>query len=190
MVCAPGSPPPPRRLWSWDQIDLFVYFSHHMVTIPPPGWVMAAHRNGVRVLGTFITEWAEGAARCRRLFASRESAQARSAHACRSCAAHGSWLMAHQGHAHHARTRPVPLRMPCMHAQQPAQRAVMVGWVRRSRGGSLAWHARERGAFPSNLLQSGRLPARCSAVASAAYHATVRRSSHRHRHMAHEGGRW
>lgn len=37
------------RLWSWDQIDIFIYFSHHMVTIPPPGWVHAAHRNGCQV---------------------------------------------------------------------------------------------------------------------------------------------
>ncbi|PNH06647.1 Cytosolic endo-beta-N-acetylglucosaminidase [Tetrabaena socialis] len=38
------------RLWQWDQVDLFVYFSHHMVTLPPPSWTAAAHRNGVRVL--------------------------------------------------------------------------------------------------------------------------------------------
>lgn len=38
-----------RRLWQWDQIDLFIYFSHHLITVPPPAWTAAAHRNGVRV---------------------------------------------------------------------------------------------------------------------------------------------
>lgn len=39
----------------WQYVDTFVYFSHHRVTMPPPGWTNAAHRSGVRVLGTFIT---------------------------------------------------------------------------------------------------------------------------------------
>jgi mannosyl-glycoprotein endo-beta-N-acetylglucosaminidase len=39
----------------WQYVDTFVYFSHHRVTIPPPGWTNAAHRSGVRLLGTFIT---------------------------------------------------------------------------------------------------------------------------------------
>lgn len=44
----------------WQVIDSFVYYSHHMVTIPPPGWISAAHRHGVKVLGTFIIESDEG----------------------------------------------------------------------------------------------------------------------------------
>jgi len=44
----------------WSGVDVFVYFSHNFVTIPPVGWVNACHRNGVTVLGTFITEWDEG----------------------------------------------------------------------------------------------------------------------------------
>lgn len=44
----------------WQYVDLFVYFSHHRVTIPPPCWTNAAHRNGVKVLGTLITEWEPG----------------------------------------------------------------------------------------------------------------------------------
>ncbi|CAN8002203.1 unnamed protein product [Ixodes hexagonus] len=48
------------RFHHWHHIDTFVYFSHHLVTIPPPGWINAAHRHGVKVLGTFITEWDPG----------------------------------------------------------------------------------------------------------------------------------
>lgn len=35
---------------------MFIYFSHNFVTIPPVPWVNAAHRNGVPILGTLITE--------------------------------------------------------------------------------------------------------------------------------------
>jgi endo-beta-N-acetylglucosaminidase D len=37
------------RIWHWRLIDIFVYFSHHLVTIPPAGWTNAAHRHGVKV---------------------------------------------------------------------------------------------------------------------------------------------
>lgn len=32
----------------WDLIDTFVYFSHHLVTIPPAQWIAVAHRNGTQ----------------------------------------------------------------------------------------------------------------------------------------------
>ncbi|KAG0340104.1 hypothetical protein BG004_006553, partial [Podila humilis] len=44
----------------WNYIDTFIYFSHYRISIPPPVWTNAAHRNGVRCLGTIITEWLEG----------------------------------------------------------------------------------------------------------------------------------
>ncbi|GLJ37366.1 hypothetical protein SUGI_0758260 [Cryptomeria japonica] len=62
-------------IWHWHLIDIFVYFSHNLVTLPPPCWTNTAHRHGVQVLGTFITEWEEGQATCKTLLASKESAQ-------------------------------------------------------------------------------------------------------------------
>lgn len=50
------------RIYQWHLIDIFVYFSHNMISIPTPGWTNAAHRNGTQCLGTFILEWKEGTA--------------------------------------------------------------------------------------------------------------------------------
>ena len=44
----------------WSHIDTFIYFSHSRISIPPVVWTNAAHRNGVRCLGTIITEWLQG----------------------------------------------------------------------------------------------------------------------------------
>ena len=44
----------------WTNIDIFIYFSHHFVSIPPPGWISAAKTHGVQILGTIITEWDSG----------------------------------------------------------------------------------------------------------------------------------
>ncbi|KAF9596703.1 hypothetical protein IFM89_012902 [Coptis chinensis] len=62
-------------IWHWYLIDIFVYFSHNLVTVPPPCWTNAAHTHGVKVLGTFITEWDEGRAICNTLLSTKESAQ-------------------------------------------------------------------------------------------------------------------
>lgn len=43
------SDPSRFRIWHYDVIDVFVYFSHHLVTIPPKGWIHAAHKHGVKV---------------------------------------------------------------------------------------------------------------------------------------------
>lgn len=42
--------------YNWYAIDTFIYFSHHLVTVPPYGWICAAHKHGVKILGTIITE--------------------------------------------------------------------------------------------------------------------------------------
>ncbi|CAJ2644117.1 unnamed protein product [Trifolium pratense] len=70
-----GTNPDAYAIWHWHLIDVFVYFSHSLVTIPPPSWVNTAHRHGVKVLGTFITEWDEGKANCDILLSTKESAQ-------------------------------------------------------------------------------------------------------------------
>lgn len=57
----------------WGIIDIFVYFSHHFITIPPPCWVHAAHLHGVPILGTIITEWDEGTATCTKIFSSKDA---------------------------------------------------------------------------------------------------------------------
>jgi mannosyl-glycoprotein endo-beta-N-acetylglucosaminidase len=44
----------------WALVDCFVYFSHRCITIPPVTWINAAHKNGTKILGTFITEWEPG----------------------------------------------------------------------------------------------------------------------------------
>jgi len=37
-------------IWHWHLIDVFVYFSHDLVTLPPVCWINTAHRHGVKVL--------------------------------------------------------------------------------------------------------------------------------------------
>lgn len=61
------------RFYHWSGVDMFVYFSHNLVTIPPACWVTAAHLHGVKVLGTFITEWKEGKEICHEFLASENS---------------------------------------------------------------------------------------------------------------------
>lgn len=37
--------------YNWGGIDIFCYFSHHLVTIPPLGWINIGHAHGVQVIG-------------------------------------------------------------------------------------------------------------------------------------------
>lgn len=46
--------------YHWSAIDIFIYFSHYFVTIPPLMWINAAHSHGVQILGTIITEFDDG----------------------------------------------------------------------------------------------------------------------------------
>ncbi|KOM39621.1 hypothetical protein LR48_Vigan03g300300 [Vigna angularis] len=69
-----GTNPDAYAIWHWHLIDVFVYFSHSLVTLPPPSWTNTAHRHGVKVLGTFITEWDEGRTACNTLLSTKETA--------------------------------------------------------------------------------------------------------------------
>jgi mannosyl-glycoprotein endo-beta-N-acetylglucosaminidase len=44
-----GTNPEAYAIWHWHLIDVFVYFSHSLVTLPPPCWTNTAHRHGVKV---------------------------------------------------------------------------------------------------------------------------------------------
>ncbi|CAI5510910.1 unnamed protein product, partial [Closterium sp. Naga37s-1] len=37
------------RAWEWDAVDVWVYFSHHLVTLPPVAWSNCCRTHGVQV---------------------------------------------------------------------------------------------------------------------------------------------
>jgi mannosyl-glycoprotein endo-beta-N-acetylglucosaminidase len=49
-----GANPDAYALWHWHLVDVFVYFSHYLVTLPPPCWINAAHLHGVKVFALFL----------------------------------------------------------------------------------------------------------------------------------------
>lgn len=56
----PNSIPCTYRYFHYMHTDIFIYFSHSRISIPPVAWTDSAHRNKTQVLGTFITENEEG----------------------------------------------------------------------------------------------------------------------------------
>ncbi|KAL0948921.1 hypothetical protein HGRIS_009030 [Hohenbuehelia grisea] len=54
----------------WSRSDVFIYFAHHRISLPPPGWINAAHRQGNKILGTIIFE-GNGEPDCLRLLVGR-----------------------------------------------------------------------------------------------------------------------
>ena len=51
--------PLPNELYSCEYlqyVETFIYFSHKLACCPPPTWTNLLHRNGVKVLGTFVIE--------------------------------------------------------------------------------------------------------------------------------------
>lgn len=65
--------PKDSEMWRfnhWAYVDIFVYFSHYCVTIPPVGYIQAAHRHGAVVLGTLIFEWEKGAKELQKILVS------------------------------------------------------------------------------------------------------------------------
>uniref|UniRef100_A0A3B3ZNA2 Cytosolic endo-beta-N-acetylglucosaminidase n=1 Tax=Periophthalmus magnuspinnatus TaxID=409849 RepID=A0A3B3ZNA2_9GOBI len=85
----------PYSFYHWHHIDIFNYFTHNMVTIPPAGWTNAGHRHGVLVLGTFITEWTEGAKVCEDFLKDEESYRAVADKLVQICHCYGfdGWLI-------------------------------------------------------------------------------------------------
>jgi hypothetical protein len=75
-LCQGGADADAYLFRHWRDIDIFVYFSHTLVTVPPPGWATAGHAAGVPVLGTLIAEWATGAAAAAALLATDAAADA------------------------------------------------------------------------------------------------------------------
>uniref|UniRef100_A0A915PQJ3 Mannosyl-glycoprotein endo-beta-N-acetylglucosaminidase n=1 Tax=Setaria digitata TaxID=48799 RepID=A0A915PQJ3_9BILA len=63
----------PYIFFHWWYIDIFVYFSHHFITVPPVGWINQAHMHGVIVLGTVITEWHRGADLCKKFLENEDT---------------------------------------------------------------------------------------------------------------------
>lgn len=64
------------QIFQWDICDIFCYFSHKFISIPPLQWVNACRRHGVQVMGTLITEWAAGQRTCQRQLGSNKAADA------------------------------------------------------------------------------------------------------------------
>ncbi|KAI6239501.1 Mannosyl-glycoprotein endo-beta-N-acetylglucosaminidase [Aphelenchoides fujianensis] len=60
--------------------DLFVYFSHHFLTVPTVRFINECHDHDVLCLGTFITESARGQAICAEIFADERHVEQLVAH--------------------------------------------------------------------------------------------------------------
>uniref|UniRef100_A0A0N5ADE0 Mannosyl-glycoprotein endo-beta-N-acetylglucosaminidase n=1 Tax=Syphacia muris TaxID=451379 RepID=A0A0N5ADE0_9BILA len=65
----------PYIMMHWWYMDIFTYFSHNFVTIPPTGWINQAHNHDVIILGTFITEWKGGRKLCEQFLSTEETMQ-------------------------------------------------------------------------------------------------------------------
>jgi endo-beta-N-acetylglucosaminidase D len=44
----------------WQYVDIAYYYHHGLVSVPPVVWTDAAHRNGVKMLGTVTADFGEG----------------------------------------------------------------------------------------------------------------------------------
>uniref|UniRef100_A0A0K0D4W9 Mannosyl-glycoprotein endo-beta-N-acetylglucosaminidase n=1 Tax=Angiostrongylus cantonensis TaxID=6313 RepID=A0A0K0D4W9_ANGCA len=73
IVLSPPIASNPYVFLNWWNIDIFCYFSHNFITIPPTGYTRVAHIHGCLMLGTFITEWKGGSKLCQEFLASEET---------------------------------------------------------------------------------------------------------------------
>ena len=56
------------RFNHWSICDIFIYFSHYLVSVPPKNYIDVSHRMGTQVLGTVITEGELGTSNNLQLF--------------------------------------------------------------------------------------------------------------------------
>lgn len=63
------------RFYNWNVVDVFIYFSHNLISIPTLQYLNAAHENGVKVIGTFIVENNDGREKLHEILKSREQAE-------------------------------------------------------------------------------------------------------------------
>ncbi|KNC82327.1 hypothetical protein SARC_05391 [Sphaeroforma arctica JP610] len=85
----------PYNIYHWQYIDMYIYFSHHLVTIPPPSLIAQCRTNGVACLGTFITEWEKGWEICASVLCTREGAKDLAVALATACVKYGfdGWLI-------------------------------------------------------------------------------------------------
>jgi mannosyl-glycoprotein endo-beta-N-acetylglucosaminidase len=62
---------------NWQYVDLFYYYSHNLLSVPPTVWINAAHRNGVPVLGTMTSDCTPCDTEMNTLFEEHEQAAVR-----------------------------------------------------------------------------------------------------------------
>eukprot|EP01064_Diplonema_japonicum_P009188 TRINITY_DN16666_c0_g1_i1.p1 TRINITY_DN16666_c0_g1~~TRINITY_DN16666_c0_g1_i1.p1 ORF type:complete len:1040 (+),score=214.51 TRINITY_DN16666_c0_g1_i1:38-3157(+) len=61
------------RVRDWSVCDVFVYFSHCMVAVPPVGWVNACRANGVPCMASLVLEHADGQRQLSKMLASHDA---------------------------------------------------------------------------------------------------------------------
>lgn len=131
----------PYSFYHWQHIDIFNYFTHNMVTIPPVGWTNAAHRHGVLVLGTFITEWTEGGKTCEAFLKDEESYRAVADKLVQICHCYGfdGWLINIENELTDSAVKNMPLFLRYLTEQTHE----------RVSGGLVLWY--------DSVVQTGRL---------------------------------
>nr|XP_025970034.1 cytosolic endo-beta-N-acetylglucosaminidase [Dromaius novaehollandiae] len=134
----------PYVFYHWRYVDIFVYFSHHTVTVPPVCWTNAAHRNGVPVLGTFIAEWTDGEKLCEAFLAGGPEAYGAVAAQLARVARHyrfDGWLVNLESKLSEAAVRNLPpfLRQLTAEVHGAVPGGLVLWYDSVVRGGELRW---------------------------------------------------
>eukprot|EP01059_Diplonema_ambulator_P036881 TRINITY_DN9461_c0_g2_i1.p1 TRINITY_DN9461_c0_g2~~TRINITY_DN9461_c0_g2_i1.p1 ORF type:complete len:823 (+),score=103.53 TRINITY_DN9461_c0_g2_i1:253-2469(+) len=61
------------RVRQWGLCDVFAYFAHTLLAIPPIGWINACHTNGAKCLASLVIEHQSGATALSKILASEDS---------------------------------------------------------------------------------------------------------------------